>query len=82
MITEKEFKQLKQEVEDAKEEASRAKGALDQLMSQLETEFDCKDLKEAKELLAELTEKRDKAAREFERAMKDYEKKWKKNEEI
>lgn len=76
-ITEREFKTLKQEVEDAKGEAERAKGALDQLMSQLKSEFECEDLKQAKTLLDTLTVKKEKAEREFEREMAAYQKKWK-----
>lgn len=76
-ITEREFKTLKQEVEDAKGEAERAKGALDQLMSQLKSEFECEDLKQAKTLLDTLTAKKEKAEREFEREMAAYQKKWK-----
>ena len=80
-ITEKQYRQLKQEVEDAKSEAERAKGALDQLMSQLKSEFDCDDLRSAKALLEDLQAKRDKAQRAFETEMSTYEKKWQKEEE-
>lgn len=75
-ITEKGYRQLKQQVEEAKSEADKAKGALEQLMSQLKSEFDCEDLKEAKVLLGKLQTKRDRAQEDFEKEMKDYAKKW------
>lgn len=76
-LSEKEYRRLKQDVDEAKSEADKAKGALEQLMSQLKSEFDCDDLKSAKELLQKLEEKRDKAQREFQKEMIAYEKKWK-----
>ena len=79
-ISEKEFRQLKDEVEQAKSDADKAKGALDQLMSQLKEEFDCDNLEEAKTLLKDFEKKRSKAAEEFEREMKTYQKKWKKDD--
>jgi len=78
-ITEETYRRLKREVDDAKSEAERAKGALTQLMKQLKEEFECSDLKEAKALLTELEEKRDKAQKKFERALEEYEQKWKKD---
>lgn len=77
-ITEDSYRRLKREVDEAKTEADRAKGALTQLMKQLKEEFECEDVKEAKTLLAELEEKRDKAQKRFERSLDDYEKKWRK----
>lgn len=75
-LNEKEYRRLKQEVEDAKSEANKAKGALEQLMSQLKEDFDCDDLKSAKRLLEELKTKRDKAQKDFEKEMQTYEEKW------
>lgn len=76
-LTEDEYKDLKRQVDNAKAEAQRAKGALDQQMTQLQNDFDCSSLKEAKTLLAELEDKRDKAADKFNKLAKEYEKKWK-----
>lgn len=80
-ITEETYRRLKRDVESAKAEAERAKGALSQLMSQLKSEFKCEDLKAAKALLEELEGKRDKAQRRFEEAMKAYETKWSEKKE-
>ena len=75
-ITEESYRKLKREVDEAKTDADRAKGALDQLMTQLKNEFQCESLKEAKALLEELQEKRDKAQKKFDAALKDYKDKW------
>lgn len=75
-INEDSFRKLKRDVDSAKADADRAKGALDQLMKQLQSEFDCEDLKEAKALLEDLSVKMEKAQRKFEEAFKEYEKKW------
>jgi len=80
-ITEDTYRRLKREVEDAKTEADRAKGALTQLMKQLKEEFDCDDLKAAKAMLADLEAKRDKAQKKFEHSLEDYEQKWSKKDE-
>jgi len=76
-ITEEEYRRLKKEVEEAKAEADRAQGALDQLLTRLKEEFGCKDLKEAKALLTQLRLKRDTAQAAFTSAVEDYEEKWK-----
>lgn len=80
-ITEQEYRRLKQDVERSQAEAQRAKGALDQLMVQLEQEFHCTTLKEAKALLVELEAKRDRSQQRYEEAVKTYEKKWKRSNE-
>lgn len=79
-ISEDTYRRLKREVDAAKTESDRAKGALSQLVNQLKTEFKCENLKEAKALLEDLSAKRDKTQRRFEEAMKEYEKKWKEKE--
>jgi hypothetical protein len=76
-ITEEQYRRLKSEVETAKQEADRAQGALDQLLTRLKEEFDCDNLKQAKQKLVEIESKRDKAQAFFEKAMNDYQKKWK-----
>lgn len=77
MINEQEYEDLKQEVEQAKEEAARAQGALDQLMTRLHEEFKCKSVADARDLLEEYKARRDKAAREYKVAMSSYTKQWK-----
>jgi len=76
MITDETYRKLKREVEDAKSESDKAKGALNQLMANLKVTFKCDTLKEAKDKLADLEEKKDKAQKAFDKALKEYEKKW------
>ena len=71
------FRRLKKEVDDATAEAQRAKGALDQLASQLKDEYDCNNIKEATALLEEFEGKAEEAQKKFQRALKEYERKWK-----
>jgi len=76
-ITEEQYRKLKRDVEDAKAEADRAQGALDQLLVRLKDEFDCDNLKEAKTKLAALKNERNVAQVAFEDSMADYQKRWK-----
>lgn len=76
-INEQAYRELLEEVEEAKANAERAAGALEQLMSSLEEDFDCDSLKAAEERLETLRKKRDAATVAFESAMKKYTKKWK-----
>jgi hypothetical protein len=76
-ISEDEFKELRRDVENARAEAERAKGAVEQLTKRLKDEFDCSNLKEAKALLETLQEDTVKAEREFTKALTEYRKKWK-----
>ena len=71
------YRRLKREVEEATAEAERAKGALDQLMDQMKKDFGCSNAAEAKTLLKSLSDQRDKANAKFEKALKEYEAKWK-----
>jgi len=77
MINENQYRELKQEVEAARNEATRAQGALDQLIDRLKDEFECESLKEAKTLLTSLETKREEADEDFEKAFADYQKRWK-----
>lgn len=76
-MNEEEYRKLKREVDDAKAEAERAKGARDMLMKRLASEYDCESLKEARKKLEELTAEKDEAEAAYNKAVKDYEKKWK-----
>jgi hypothetical protein len=80
-ITEDAYRKLKKEVENARTESERAKGALEQLLKTLRTEFECNDLKEAKAALEELKAKRDRAHKKLEQALKEYEDKWEPEDE-
>lgn len=79
-ISEKDYLSLKREVEEAKANADRAQGALDELMDRLKQEFDCDSLKDAKALLADLQEKEEQAESAYLKAKSTYEKKWKSSE--
>jgi len=77
IMDEAKFKKLKAEVEDARANAARAQGALAQLQAQLKSEFKVDSVKAARKLLEDL--KLDKADAEmlFNKALKNYEQKWK-----
>ena len=70
------FVKLKEQVEEAQQEATRAEGALSQLMETLKTEFGCKSLADAKEKLGALQEKEQRQQRKLERAMDTFEEDW------
>ena len=76
-ITEDQYRKLKREVETAKSEAERARGAFEQVTSRLKSEFGCASIKEAKAKLLELEEVRDTAQQEFSSALDAYQKRWK-----
>ncbi len=78
MSLEQKYKDLKKEVENAKAEAERARGAYTQIKAQLEAEFGCKTIKEAKLKLAKLQDKVQSEEKELEKMIEAYEKKWKK----
>lgn len=75
-ISEDQYRKLKREVEAAKDEAQRARGALEQLTSRLKEEYDCKDVKEAKRKLDQLEQDVAEAETNFDKVLKDYQKKW------
>lgn len=74
--TETSYRDLKQEVEEAKSAADKAQGALETLLERLKTEFDCKTVKEAKQRLVELETEKEEAATAYTKAMTAYEKRW------
>lgn len=76
MITEEKFRELKREYEEQKAAAERAKGAYDQLMERLRTEFECESLEAAQKKLRKLKVSVETAETEFNTALAAYEKKW------
>lgn len=70
------YNQLKSQVEQLQSEADRAAGALEQLMGRLEAEFGCKTLKAAERLLAKLEGETEAAEVAYNKALKEFEKKW------
>jgi len=76
-ITDKEYRELKREVEQAQGAAQRARGALDQTIQTLKEDFGCENLGDAKEKLKQLERKRDKAEKAFVESMVTYKEDWK-----
>lgn len=77
-ITEKEYRALKQEVEEAKADAEQAKGALNQLMKQLADEFECETVDQAERELRIFKDNAKEAEKTYQKSLKAYERKWKK----
>lgn len=75
-MNEAEYQELRREAEKTKSAAERAKGALKQLKKQLQEEFGCATVKEAKLKLAELTQEEKQSEAEFSRRWRDYKEKW------
>jgi hypothetical protein len=75
-MTEDDFKKLKGGAEAARDKATRARGSLDELMRQLEKEFDCKTVKEGRALLVKIQDQRDRADEKLNKAEVAYVKKW------
>jgi len=73
----KEYLNLKEQVEKARQQAAKAEGALEQILKQLKEKFGCNSLKEAKALLKQIQKKEKKAREELDQAMKDFKAKWK-----
>jgi len=61
----KRYNALKERADEAKRAADKAAGVLDQLKAQIKEEFGCDTIKEARILLASLTEQQDKAEQAF-----------------
>ncbi|MDE2095801.1 MAG: hypothetical protein KGL39_00980 [Patescibacteria group bacterium] len=54
----REFQRLKDKIENLRREKERKRGALEQLLPQLQKEFQCSDLEQAEVLIRELEQKR------------------------
>ena len=67
---------LKRKAEQLRQEHDRAQGRLDESQARLREEFGVKDLDEAKALLRESEEKRQKADNEFHTVLDEVETKW------
>jgi len=80
-ITERQYKELKEDVETASAAAERAKGALDATVATLETEYGIGSIKQAKDKLAALKLQAAVAKSNFEKAFKAYDKKWNRDDE-
>lgn len=73
-MDEAEFKKLKLKHEEAVRTASEARGVLRSLRERLAKEFGLKDIKAARERLAELDEKAKTLKKDFERNLAQYQK--------
>ena len=68
---------LKRKVESIRRDKDKARGALDQVMSDIKEEFGVKTIKEAKVLLTKLELDRQMAADKYLAKKKKFEEKWK-----
>lgn len=64
---------LKQNIDDARQEASEIKGQLKQLYASLEEEFECKTIEEAKQKEQEIQYKIEKLNKKIEEAVEQIE---------
>lgn len=76
-ISESRWRKLKRDVEQARTEAERAAGALQELKRQLATDFQCQSLAQARALSFSLERKIKKAEQLITKSIDRYEKKWK-----
>lgn len=70
------FLALKNKVESLRRKADEAKGARDQLQKQLQNDYGCGTLDEAKKLLIQLNKEKEKLEKEYEEGMAEFKKKW------
>lgn len=70
------YQRLKDEIDLANREKAQAEGRLAQCLAEMEKEFDCKTLAEAKKLLARLQCEADRLEEQFQQRMDEFEKKW------
>ncbi len=76
MNTIEKFQDLKRLIAEKQREADKSAGALDEILKQLNKEYDCKTLKQARELLAKMKEREQKALKKFELRLKKFQKKY------
>jgi hypothetical protein len=67
-----EFEELRREVEEAKTQADRGTGALEQLKARLKETFRCASLEQAKALRARLKKKLRRAERDYQKELKRF----------
>ncbi len=72
----KKYMRLKKDVETAQQRANRAQGALDQLMTTLQRDYDCSTLKQAQKKLKTLRKQEEEAKKEFVEAVEQFEEEW------
>ena len=67
---------LKRKADKLQSEADKAQGALETSTARLKEDFDCKNLKEAKQLLKNLEEEEAEAQSKFNKTLEEFESKW------
>jgi len=72
------YQNLKKRVDDSRQEASRAEGALSQLKKDLKDQFGVGSLKDADKLLKKMEADLEKAEGVFDKALAEFEKEWEK----
>lgn len=77
MIVLDNLSELIRKVERLKEQKSKSRGALDQLLKRLKKEFGCNSLKEAKVLLKKKEEEERSLAIQYSKKKKRFEERWK-----
>ena len=77
MLDPKKCQALKDRMESLRRKADQKAGALEQVRGQLLSNFGCRNLDEAKILLAKLKKRTEKAEREFDDTLARFEDKWK-----
>ena len=70
------YQKLKKRVDKLQHEKSRADGALAQTMDRLKKEHGCKSLSEASAKLKKMTKEQEKAEREFDSAVGQFDEEW------
>jgi hypothetical protein len=76
MITIEEFNKLKGKVDAAKTQIARDEGAYDNLLKKLKEDYDVESLEEARTMLKEMEEKKDKLESEVTEQLAAFNTKW------
>ena len=72
----KRYEKLKADADRLRQEASRAEGALEQLMGRLKDEFGFTTLRQAERAAKKLAAESAEAEREFDRELDEFEREW------
>ena len=72
-----EYQNLKNKADNLQRDADRLQGSLDLLNKQLKDDYDCNSVKEAEKMLAKLEKEEETANKDYEKAVREFEEKWK-----
>lgn len=75
-MTPQEFEDLQNKVEEAKRAADKAEARLDMLKKELQKEFGCKTIKQAKKLLEKLRKTEQEQEEAFSQSLRDFEERY------